>query len=56
MPSMTGYEFGNTEPVPFPCAEVTAGSGVVMKAAQAHLTGKRADGKALSDLVRARLA
>ena len=29
--------------------------GVVMKAAQARLTGKRVDGKALSDLVRARL-
>jgi uncharacterized protein YqeY len=29
--------------------------GVVMKAAQAKLTGKRADGKALSELVRSRL-
>jgi uncharacterized protein YqeY len=29
--------------------------GVVMKAAQAKLTGKRADGKALSEKVRARL-
>lgn len=29
--------------------------GVVMKAAQARLAGKRVDGKALSDLVRARL-
>ena len=29
--------------------------GLVMKAAQAHLAGKRVDGKALSDLVRARL-
>jgi len=30
--------------------------GVVMKAAQARLSGKRVDGKALSDKVRARLA
>lgn len=30
--------------------------GVVMKAAQAKLAGKRVDGKALSDLVRARLS
>jgi uncharacterized protein YqeY len=30
--------------------------GVVMKAAQARLAGKRVDGKALSDKVRARLA
>lgn len=30
--------------------------GVVMKAAQANLAGKRADGKALSEKVRARLA
>jgi uncharacterized protein len=30
--------------------------GVVMKAAQAHLAGKRVDGKVLSDLVRARLS
>lgn len=30
--------------------------GVVMKAAQAKLTGKRVDGKALSDKVRARLS
>ena len=30
--------------------------GVVMKAAQAKLTGKRVDGKALSEKVRARLA
>jgi uncharacterized protein YqeY len=30
--------------------------GVVMKAAQAKLTGKRVDGKVLSDLVRARLS
>lgn len=30
--------------------------GVVMKAAQARLAGKRVDGKALSDLVRARLS
>jgi uncharacterized protein YqeY len=30
--------------------------GLVMKAAQARLTGKRVDGKALSDSVRARLA
>jgi uncharacterized protein YqeY len=30
--------------------------GVVMKAAQAKLTGKRADGKALSEKVRSRLA
>jgi hypothetical protein len=30
--------------------------GVVMKAAQARLTGKRVDGKALSDQVRARLS
>lgn len=30
--------------------------GVVMKAAQAKLTGKRADGKALSDKVRAKLS
>jgi uncharacterized protein len=30
--------------------------GVVMKAAQAKLTGKRVDGKALSDRVRAKLA
>ncbi|MCC7236623.1 MAG: GatB/YqeY domain-containing protein [Bryobacterales bacterium] len=29
--------------------------GVVMKAVQAHLAGKRVDGKALSDKVRARL-
>ncbi len=29
--------------------------GVVMKAAQAHLAGKRVDGKTLSDKVRARL-
>ena len=30
--------------------------GVVMKAAQAKLAGKRADGKALSEKVRSRLA
>jgi uncharacterized protein len=30
--------------------------GLVMKAAQAKLTGKRLDGKALSDLVRSRLS
>jgi len=30
--------------------------GLVMKAAQARLAGKRVDGKALSDLVRARLS
>src|SRR5271154_4575478 len=30
--------------------------GVVMKAAQAKLTGKRVDGKALSELVRSRLS
>jgi hypothetical protein len=30
--------------------------GVVMKAAQAKLAGKRVDGKALSEKVRARLA
>ena len=30
--------------------------GVVMKAAQAKLSGKRVDGKALSDMVRARLS
>ncbi len=30
--------------------------GVVMKAAQAKLTGKRVDGKVLSDLVRAKLS
>ena len=30
--------------------------GVVMKAAQAHLSGKRIDGKALSDRVRAKLS
>jgi uncharacterized protein YqeY len=30
--------------------------GVVIKAAQAKLTGKRVDGKALSEKVRARLA
>jgi len=30
--------------------------GVVMKAAQAKLSGKRVDGKALSEKVRARLA
>ncbi len=30
--------------------------GVVMKAAQAKLTGKRVDGKALSDRVRAKLS
>ena len=29
--------------------------GVVMKAAQAHLTGKRVDGKILSEMVRGRL-
>jgi uncharacterized protein YqeY len=30
--------------------------GAVMKAAQAHLAGKRVDGKALSELVKSRLA
>ena len=30
--------------------------GLVMKAAQAKLTGKRVDGKALSEKVRARLS
>jgi uncharacterized protein len=30
--------------------------GAVMKAAQARLTGKRVDGKALSDLVKQRLS
>ena len=30
--------------------------GVVMKAAQAHLVGKRVDGKALSDLVKQKLS
>jgi uncharacterized protein len=30
--------------------------GVVMKAAQAKLTGKRVDGKALSDLIRSKLS
>jgi len=55
MPTMTGLEFGDTVLVPFPSSDRAVRIGIVMKTAQARLSGQHVDGKALGETVRVRL-